>query len=259
MNQKIIIKYGGAAMDEPALTFEVARRIAAFRKRGDDVVVVHGGGKEVTRHLERLQIQSHFVNGLRYTDAETLEAAEMLLSGTINKRIVSMIQQAGEKAIGLSGRDGRIAQITRLPELGFVGAIESISPELLELLLSRNYIPVVSPISEEDSGQAVNVNADEMARAIASGLSANTLIFLTDVDGLLLEGKLVHRCPASEIEKLLKHPEVKGGMIPKLEGALQAIRGGVSRVLFLNGKNPELLDQVLVNGLASGTEIYNDR
>ncbi len=239
-------------MEDISLCAEVAGEIARLAQESR-VAVVHGGGKEVTAFLGRLGIESKFVNGLRYTDAETLQVAEMFYSGTINKKIVSLLQQKGASAVGISGRDGQMAKVKRVNDLGFVGEIESVTTKLIETLQSNNFIPVISPISEEDSGQAVNVNGDEMARAIAEALKADALIYLSDVDGLMLGGKVVKKLIASEIRELLTSPEITGGMIPKLNSALSALEQGVKKVLFLNGTKPELMRQALSDQNTSGT------
>jgi len=250
----IVVKYGGAAMEDLPLCVEVAGEIVKLSK-GNRVVVVHGGGKEVTAFLNRLGVESKFIDGLRYTDEETLQVAEMFYSGTINKKIASLIQAHGAKAVGISGRDGKLASIKRVPNLGFVGEICSISTELIETLLGASYIPVISPISEEDNGQPVNVNGDEMARAVAESLKADLLVYLSDVDGLLISGKVIPKLLASEIKELVSGPEVTGGMIPKLNSALSAVENGVGKVVFLNGTKPERLGQVLSSKELIGTAI----
>jgi acetylglutamate kinase len=250
----IVVKYGGAAMENQTLCAAVAKEIVKLSK-DNRVVVVHGGGKEVTSFLDRLGIESKFINGLRFTDKESLQIAEMFYSGTINKKIVSLIQLEGALAVGISGRDAKFAKIKRVPELGFVGEIESVSTNLIETLLKNSYIPVISPISEEESGQPVNVNADEMGRAVAEALKADVLIYLSDVDGLMLKGQVVQNLCASEIKELLTSPEITGGMIPKLKSSLTAVEHGVKKVCFLNGKKPELLQQITSDKIDCGTII----
>lgn len=250
----IVIKYGGAAMEDYALCARVAKEIVKLGE-SNRIVVVHGGGKEVSKFLAKMGVESRFINGIRYTDADTLEIAEMFYSGTINKKIVSLIQLAGRMAVGISGRDSRMAKIKRLSELGFVGEIESVSTELLKTLLNNNFIPVMSPISEEEDGQPVNVNADEMARAVAESLKADILVYLSDVDGLILEGAVVHRLTAEMIKGLLSNPEITGGMIPKLNSSLHAVENGVKRVCFLNGLKPELFHHITAETVLEGTSI----
>ena len=254
MSKTIVVKYGGAAMENLALCAQVAGEIAKLSKE-NRVIVVHGGGKEVTAFLNRLGVASKFIDGLRYTDEETLQVAEMFYSGTINKKITSLLQAKGASAVGISGRDGKMAKVNRMPKLGFVGEIKSISTHLIDTLLSANYIPVISPISEEDSGQPVNVNGDEMARAVAQSVKADLLVYLSDVDGLMLGGKVVSKLRAAEIRELVSSPEVTGGMIPKLNSSLSAVENGVGKVVFLNGTKPELIGQVLDEKAINGTVI----
>jgi acetylglutamate kinase len=255
--QTIVVKYGGAAMEDLALCAKVAREIAALKSADVRLIVVHGGGKEISSQLTKAGIESKFVNGLRFTDEATLDVVEMLLSGTINKRIVSMIQKNGVDAVGISGRDSKLAIVTRVPDIGFVGEIESVSIKLVDTLLKNDFIPVISPISEEENGQAVNVNADEMARAIAEAVKADILVYLSDVDGLLIGGKVVPKLNGSQVNELLQSPEVTGGMIPKLRSSLSAVENGVGRVIFLNGTKPELIAALLASDFGEGTSISN--
>jgi len=250
----IIVKYGGAAMEDLALCKQVAGEIAKLSK-SNRVIVVHGGGKEVSALQNRLGLETKFIDGIRYTDEKSLEVAEMLLSGTINKRIVSLLQLHGVSAIGISGRDGRMAKMKRVLEAGFVGEVQSVATKVVDLLLSGGFIPVVSPISEEESGQPLNVNADEMARAIAEAFKADALVYLSDVDGLMLGGKVVSKLLATQIGDLLDSPEVTGGMIPKLKSSLSAVEMGVGKVIFLNGNNLESLQDVVSDDISSGTTI----
>ena len=198
----IVVKYGGAAMEDISLCALVAEEIAKL-SRDNRVIIVHGGGKEVSVLQSRLGLEPKFIDGLRFTDEKSLEVAEMLLSGTINKRIVSLLQLHGVSAVGISGRDGRMATMNRVNGLGFVGEVQDISTKLGNLLLNGGFIPVISPISEEDSGQPLNVNADEMARAVAEAFKAEALVYLSDVDGLMLGGKVVRQLYAHQIRDLL--------------------------------------------------------
>lgn len=251
---RILIKYGGAAMEDQQLCRAIAEQITKLFASGNQVVVVHGGGKEITAELQKVGAQAKFVNGLRYTDAETLRICEMVLSGSINKRLVSYLMSFGAQAVGISGRDQRIILVEKLTssDLGFVGEVKKVSPRLLELLLTESIIPVISPVCEDLAGQPYNVNADEVAQSLAESLRVDELVFLSDVDGLTIGGEVVQKLSAAEVKKLLTHPEVKGGMIPKLTGALRAVENGVKHVRFLNGTKPKLLEDLSV---AFGTEI----
>jgi len=253
---KALIKYGGAAMEEPSLHHSVAREIVTLTQRGMNVVVVHGGGKEVTDLLKRLGKETRFVEGIRYTDTETMEVAEMILSGLVNKRLVSFLNQEGGKAVGISGRDGRMfkAKKTDRP-VGFVGDILGVDCSLLNVLLEKKFLPVVSPIAEDEDGNALNINADEAACAVAGALEVDELIFLSDVDGILIEGKIVESISLAEAERLLTHPEVTGGMIPKLTSAVNALKHGVVRVRFINGERKGAITETLLNGHPAGTTI----
>lgn len=238
--------------EDPALCRELMAQIANLKNHQFSPIVVHGGGKEITKELDKLQRETKFINGLRYTDAESMRVVEMLLSGVINKRITSSLNLAGAKAVGISGRDAKMFCMSVRADLGFVGEVEKVDTFLVELLLQNSFIPCISPIGEDLNGNPLNVNADEAARAVAEALRVEALVYLSDVDGLMIGGKLIKQQNQAELKNLIAHPDVTGGMIPKLQGALHALQSGIEVVKFLNGMKPETITpNFLDNG--SGT------
>lgn len=238
--QYVLIKFGGSLMVDPALQATFAKDVALLKWIGVHPVIVHGGGKEITHWLKRIGKETRFIEGLRYTDEETMELSEMVLSGKINSELVSLINSSGAKAVGLSGKDARLviakkAKSKSGEDLGLVGEVVEVDVELLLKLSEQGYVPVVSSVSGGVDGGTFNLNADAMASALAGALKSLKLVFLTDVDGLKVEGSLVQSLTLSEAEKLLKHPDVQGGMLPKLECAISALRGGVKSVHIING------------------------
>jgi len=257
VNSPIVIKYGGSAMDDPRTMNETSRIISEIIHSGFPVLVVHGGGKEISRWQERLGLEAKFIEGIRYTDEASLELTEMLLSGTINKRVVSYLNRHGISATGISGRDCQLFQMSRVENAGHVGEVQKVRDKVLIDLLSIGLTPCISPISEDSLGSPLNVNADEAARAVAEALQADELIYLSDVDGLKIGGALVERCSASELESLILNPEVTGGMIPKLKSTLSALQNGVKRVRFLNALNPESIKRAVLNNERIGSEFFS--
>lgn len=237
---KVVIKYGGSAMLDEELKRAVIRDITLLSYIGLRPVVIHGGGKEINRWLDKIGKKSEFSKeGLRVTDLETMEVAEMVL-GRISKEIVQLINSEDEtKAVSLSGKDGGLIKAVKmLSEIdhGYVGDVESVNIKLIETLLSAGNIPVISSIGMGDKGETYNINADHAAYAIAGALNASKLIMLTDVDGVLDKDKqLIQRFNANEAEKLIKDNVITGGMIPKVRGALSALEQGVKSVHILNG------------------------
>lgn len=257
--QTVVIKFGGHAMGSDALTAEFAKDVVLLKHLGINPVVVHGGGPQIGAMLERLNIQSEFVDGLRVSDLETVEIAEMVLSGGINKDLVAAINQAGGRAVGLSGRDARliIGKQTR-SDLGFTGDPDVVDVSALNVLASADpgFIPVVSPISALPSGEALNINADTAAGVIASALGASRLLLMTDVRGVLDgNGELVTDVSADDAEELIKSDVAKGGMIPKLQTAIDAVRGGVNAVVILDGRRAHGLLVELFTDHGAGTLI----
>jgi acetylglutamate kinase len=263
-----VIKYGGHAMVDAELAALFASDIALLKQVGINPIVVHGGGPQIGRMLERLQVKSEFVDGLRVTDAATVEVVEMVLSGTINKSIVSAINAAGGRAVGLSGKDGNLIQarkvsrttrdpdsnIEKVLDLGFVGEPTTIDPKILTSLQSSDIIPVIAPIGVGPSGETYNINADTVAGAIAAATHAARLLLLTDVIGVLgKSGELIPELSIAEIERLRADGTISGGMIPKLETCAKAVSGGVEAAVVLDGRVPHSMLLEIFTGGGIGT------
>lgn len=261
-NKIIVIKYGGNAMTDDKLKASVMSDVAVLSALGIKVVLVHGGGPEISDISKRMGIQPRFVNGLRYTDAETAEIARMALAGKVNKTLVGLLEAAGGRAIGLCGQDGNMLKCERKSEdLGFVGKITHIEPGIINDVLSLGYIPVISPIGYDDDGNIYNVNADTAAAAIAGALGAESLILMTDIKGLLEDKEnpdsLIKKVFVSDIPALVKQGIISGGMIPKIDCCKEAIRRGVNRVFITDGR---VYHSILVEVLSeegSGTMFYS--
>ena len=235
----MVIKYGGSLMvNEARETF--AKDVVLLRYVGIKPVIVHGGGKEITKWMKKLGKEAVFIDGQRFTDAETMELTEMVLSGKVNNEIVALLNQHGGKAVTLSGKSANIFNAKRIrskkdQDLGLVGSIESVDTRLIHTLCDDGYIPVISSVGSDRNGDTLNLNADNVASAVARYLECKKLIYLTDVDGLMVEKKLVSQLTEQEAEDLLLHPDVQGGMLPKLECSLAAVKGGVESVHIING------------------------
>lgn len=257
-NKILVIKYGGNAMINEELKSDVMRDIVLLNLVGIKVVLVHGGGPEISDMLKRLQIPSKFVDGLRYTDEETAEVVRMVLAGKVNKSLVDRIQQNGAKAIGICGMDGSLLFCEKQDEkLGFVGKIKKVNAEIICDLLEKGYIPVVSTIGCDQGGNVYNVNADTAAAAIAGELGAESLILMTDIKGLLAdkndESSLIKKVFVSDIQSLVKQGIISGGMIPKVDCCKEAIRCGVNRVFITDGRVPHSILIELLSDEGSGT------
>lgn len=234
----IVIKYGGSLMSENDLQLKISEDIVLLKYIGLLPIIVHGGGKDISYWSKKLDKDPIFVNGLRYTDHETIQICEMVLSGKINKAIVTSINAQGGKAVGLCGKDGTLfsAKTIDYERLGYVGHIHKIDSSLISSLLSNDYIPVISSIGYDESNyETLNLNADHVAGVIAASISALKLIYLTDVDGLKVEGKLKSNLSLTQACNLLEHSDVQGGMKPKLSYACEAIKSGVQHVHIING------------------------
>ena len=264
----VVIKYGGHAMGEDGLAKLFAADAVLLKLLGLHPVVVHGGGPQISAMLERAGVRSTFVDGLRVTDAPTMEVAEMVLSGAINKEIASWITQAGATAdvrgVGLSGKDGRLIiakKATRRHanedvDLGFVGEPETIDPKLIEDLINSadDYVPVIAPIGAGADGETYNINADTVAGALAVALKAKRMLLLTDVAGVLdASGELIRQMTLAEARAAISRGVVKGGMIPKLETAIAAVEGGVEAVVILDGRRPHSMLVELFTEHGAGT------
>ncbi len=243
-----VIKYGGAAMVDDQLALSVMQDVVLMHCVGIQPVVVHGGGPEVSEAMKRLGKQPTFVQGLRVTDAETMEIVEMVLTGKTNRRLVAAIHQQGGQAVGVSGKDGNLLMARKLEgelDLGFVGEVEQVNPAVLHALLQAGYIPVVSPIGVGRDGASYNLNADHVAGVLAAALGATKLLLLTDVPGVLSDPEnpdsLISELNREQVQRMLEAGRISGGMIPKLQACLVALEGGVPRAHILDGRTPHAL------------------
>ncbi len=264
----VVVKYGGHAMGEDDLAKSFARDIVLLEQTAINPVVVHGGGPQIGDMLSRLGIKSQFANGLRITDAATIEIVEMVLAGLINKRIVGFINEAGGKAIGLCGKDGNMvlarkasgsmidpdSQIEKIIDLGFVGEPESVDITVLNQILGRDLIPVLAPLATSKEGITYNVNSDTFAGAIAGALKAKRLLLLTDVPGVLDNSKnLIKQLSSDEARRLIADGTISGGMIPKVETCIYALEAGVEGVVILDGQVPHAVLLELLTDHGAGT------
>ena len=241
----VVVKYGGSAMEDPKLMVQVIGDIELLKLMGMRVVLVHGGGKAISTMLSRLNMPVQFKNGLRVTDDDTMEAVQEVLIGKVNQQLVWALNEYGHNAVGISGADGKtLKAVTVSPELGRVGHIREVSPELIETILDDDYIPVIASVACGPDG-FFNVNADEAASAVAEALHADKLIYLTDVDGLFADvndkGSLIRSLTKAETKSILASGELAGGMVPKVRSIVEAMDRGVSEVVILNGKSPHSL------------------
>ncbi|WP_114489727.1 acetylglutamate kinase [Halanaerobium sp. ST460_2HS_T2] len=263
-----VIKYGGSIMADPKLKEKLIEDITLLKYVGINPVIVHGGGPAINKTLDRLNIEANFIDGLRVTDKETMEIVEMVLSAQINKEIVALINKMQAKAVGVSGKDGNLIKAKKKEfsnpkkDLGFVGEVEKINPELIEKLIEDGYIPVIAPVGVNDDGEGLNINADAVAGELAAALKAEKLIYLTDVNGIRFEAKdpesRVSQLTFSEIKQWISEGKIQGGMLPKVEGCMRAVESGVIRTHILNGlvAHPLLLEIFTDRGV--GTMILKD-
>jgi len=247
---RILVKLGGTLLDNADSRDRLAAEIAAAQARGIETVVVHGGGKQMTRYLAERGVESRFVNGLRVTTPETVDAVLKVFAGSVNHELVAALNRAGSKAVGLSGIDALLVEAEQMdPALGAVGRITKSNPELLELLTAHGYVPVVACVAGGRDGQIFNVNADQMASACAAGFGADQLIFLTDVEGVLDDARQLRSVlTGAESERLIADGIATGGMQAKLGAALAALRSGVAQVRIAPGATKGVLKQVLSGG-----------
>ena len=261
--QTIVAKTGGRALADPELARQIAGDVVLMHSVGIRCVVVHGGGPQISEVLDRFGKETEFIEGHRVTDAESLEITRMVLVGKVNRDIVSEINRHGPIALGVSGEDaGLILAEQRHPELGFVGNVKAVNPHILERLLAEQLVPVVSTIGTDEAGQAYNINADVVAGAIAAAVDAAKLIYLTDVDGLLEDvsdpGSLTAKVTDTQIEALIQQGSIRDGMLPKLEGCLTAVHGGVGSAHIVNAATPHSL-LVAMTDQELGTTISRQR
>ncbi|MFI5046017.1 MAG: acetylglutamate kinase [Acidimicrobiia bacterium] len=259
----VVIKYGGHAMEDPALADLFAQDVVLMRLVGMDPVVVHGGGPQISELMRRLGKEPEFVDGLRVTDAETVDIVRMALVGRVNREVVAALNQHGSYAVGLSGEDaGLITVEMRDERLGFVGDVARINPSIVERLLREELIPVIATMGVDVEGQHYNVNADTVAGAIAQALHAEKLVYLTDVAGLYAdyphESSLVSRIDVAGLQRMLDDGSADGGMIPKLQSCVHALRAGVSRAHVLDGRVPHALLLEFFTREGIGTMIVNE-
>ena len=266
-NKTVVVKYGGEAMDDPVLRNSVAKDLALLHYVGIKVVVVHGGGPQVSDMMSRLGLEAKFVGGLRVTDENTMEVAQMVLVGLVNKELVSLIQKHGGKAVGLSGKDAGLIRACKLcspaGDLGAVGEILSVDTGVIDTLTAAGYVVVVSTIGIGDEGESYNINADTAAGAVATALNAEKLIVLSDIPGLLDdvndEESLISTLTPEQAETLVETGKVSKGMIPKLQSCLQAIAGGVPRAHMIDGRLPHSMLIELFTDAGIGTMIAVDQ
>lgn len=256
----VVVKLGGHAMSSDEAMDEFARDVVLMQMVGIHPVVVHGGGPMINSMLERLEIKSEFVNGKRVTDAATVEVVEMVLSGTVNKRIVQAINRQGGKAVGLSGKDANLITCEQTnPDLGFVGTPSEMNPEVLHDLFAKNTIPVIAPLGAGPDGETFNINGDTAAGAVAAALNADRLLLLTDVPGVKgADGNVMTELKATQIREMTESGVIAGGMIPKTETALNAIDGGVRAVVILDGRAPNACLLELFTEHGAGSLIRGD-
>ena len=266
----IVIKYGGNAMEDDALKAQFAHDVILMKLVGMHPVVVHGGGPQINQVLDKIGKESTFIDGMRVTDAETMDVVEMVLGGLVNKEIVNLINSLGGRAVGLTGKDGNLIKAKKMhvakddpllekPEIidiGHVGEVEHIDPSIVALLETRQFIPVIAPIGVGDDGQTYNINADLVAGKLAITLNADKLMLLTNTPGVLdPDGELLTDLDATQIKTLIKDGTIAGGMIPKVDCALDAVKGGVNTALILDGRIPHCLLLELFTDAGAGSLI----
>ena len=268
-SKTVVVKYGGNAMVD-GVTEDFAQDIVLMKQTGIEPVVVHGGGPQIGDMLKRLSIPSSFVDGLRVTDAAAIDVVEMVLTGSINKHIVSGINAAGGRAVGISGKDGNLILArklermkidpatleTRKIDLGFVGEPDKVNPEVLRQIMESDLIPVIAPIGIGPKGETFNINADTVSGAIAGAMQAERLILLTDVEGVLdQDRKLIPKLSVAEARGLIQDGTIRGGMIPKIETAIEAVEAGVKAAVILDGRIPHVVLLELFTEHGAGTLI----
>ena len=265
-NRKIIVvKYVGSAMSNEELQRNVIKDVTLLKLVGFKPIIVHGGGKEISRWVGKVGMEPRFVNGLRVTDAETMEIAEMVLN-KVNKGLVSMVQELGVKAVGVSGKDGGLLKVEKKysdgQDIGYVGEVTQVNPKVLYDLLEKDFLPIVAPIGMDEGFSTYNINADDAACAIASAVDAEKLAFLTDIEGLYRDindkSSFISRLTVGEADELISGGFIGGGMLPKLNNCTAAVRNGVNRVHILDGRVPHCLLLEIFTRQGIGTAIISD-
>ena len=265
-NRKIIVvKYGGSAMVDETLKERVIQDVTLLKLVGFKPIIVHGGGKEISKWVGKVGMEPEFVNGLRVTDEATMELAEMVL-GKVNKSLVQLVESLGVRAIGISGKDGKLLSVEKKyadgEDIGFVGEITHVNADILYDLLEKDFLPIVCPIGLDDAYQTYNINADDAACAIARAMKAEKLAFLTDIEGVYKDpddpDTLISELPVTEAEALMNQGYIGGGMLPKLQNCIDAIENGVSRVHILDGRIPHCLLLEIFTNKGIGTAILDE-
>lgn len=263
-NKKVVVKYGGSAMLDENLQLNVIKDVALLKLVGMQPIIVHGGGKEINKWLGYLGHESRFVEGLRVTDAQTMEVAEMVL-GKVNKNLVQMVEKLGVKAVGISGKDGTTLKVEKRTvngqDIGFVGNIKEVNVELINTLIANDFVPVIAPIGLDDNYESYNINADDAACAVATAIGAEKLVFLTDIEGVYADyedkNSLISVLTLEKADELMDSGFIGGGMLPKLKNCIDAVRNGVSRVHILDGRMEHCLLLEFFTNRGIGTAIIN--
>lgn len=265
-NRKIIVvKYGGSAMVDEELKRRVIQDVTLLKLVGFKPIIVHGGGKEISNMVKRVGKEAQFINGLRVTDEETLEIAEMVL-GKVNKSLVQLVESLGVRSIGISGKDGGLLKVQKKytdgHDIGYVGEVTEVNVQILQDLLEKDFLPVICPIGMDDQFQAYNINADDAAYAIATAVGAEKLAFLTDIEGVYKDPQdpetLISELTIDSARQLIEDGYIGGGMLPKLQNCIEALEGGVSRVHILDGRIPHCLLLEIFTNKGIGTAILKD-
>ena len=266
-NRKIIVvKYGGSAMVDENLKKRVIEDVTLLKLVGFKPIIVHGGGKEISKWVGKVGMEPKFINGLRVTDADTMEIAEMVL-GRVNKSLVQLVEELGVRAIGISGKDGALLKVDKKysdgQDIGYVGEIKEVNGQILFDLLEKDFLPIVCPVGLDDDYNTYNINADDAACAIARAVKAEKLAFLTDIEGVYKDPKdpdtLISELRVDEAQELMKEGYIGGGMLPKLQNCIDAIENGVSRVHILDGRIPHCLLLEIFTNRGIGTAILNNK
>lgn len=265
-NRKIIVvKYGGSAMSDEELQRHVIQDVTLLKLVGFKPIIVHGGGKAISSWVQKTGKEAQFINGLRVTDKETMEIAEMVL-GRVSKNLVTMVEELGVKAVGISGKDSAMLKVKKRlsggQDIGYVGEITKVDPKILFDMMDNDYLPIVAPIGLDDQFETYNINADEAACAIAKAVGADKLVYLTDVEGLYRDfedkSSFISRISVTEAEELIADGMIGGGMLPKLSNCTEAVRGGVKRVHILDGRVPHSILLEIFTNKGNGTMFYDD-
>lgn len=264
-NKRVVVKYGGSAMRDKTLEESVIKDVALLKLVGMQPIIVHGGGKEINQWINRLGMETHFEEGFRVTDKETMEVVEMVLN-RVNKYLVQMVEHLGVKAIGICGKDGDMLHVKKkMPngkDIGYVGDVDTVTTDILDTLLKNDYIPIIAPIGMDDKGETYNINADDAACAIAGSIRAEKLAFLTDVEGVCMNpedsSSLVPVLNLIEANKLIESGVIRGGMLPKVNNCIHAVNSGVNRVHILDGRREHCLLLEFFTKRGIGTAIIGD-